>query len=241
MIKIGQTRVAGCCVLLALLSGELAAQGHTPTIHGDVTVRYDDNVTRAQYERDKEEDSTISALAQIDYLEQLNETSGLIFSASVEGEKFTDFDELDNVNLKLAANYKWHLGYGFYSPRLAFNATYNNRSFVNEQRTGDGFSFGADFTRRFTETLLITVGARIRSYDADSDVFSVDDTSVFVNTDWQLSPRWAAYGTLRLLTGDVVSTAEPTLDIINASDEIEPDRLRGIIAKLVEANRAAGD
>ncbi|MEM7293877.1 MAG: hypothetical protein AAF420_10860 [Pseudomonadota bacterium] len=208
-------------------SGFALADGHTPSFHGDVTIRLDDNVTRAQYERDIEEDTVGSVLGQIDYLQQLNETSGLIYSASAEAEKFATFEDLDNLNIKLSANYKWHLGYGFYSPRVAFSAAYTLRDFVNEQRTGSGFELGASMTRRFSENIIMTGGLRLRSFEGDSDVFSVDDTSAFLNVDFAITPRIALYTTVRLIVGDVVSTAEPSLDIINASDAIEPDEAFG--------------
>ncbi|MEM7206603.1 MAG: hypothetical protein AAF434_02150 [Pseudomonadota bacterium] len=190
---------------------------------GDVTVRYDDNVTRGKYSPDIEEDVISSALGRIEYADQVNTTSGVIYSASVEAEKYAEFDELDNVNVRGSISYKLHLGYGFFSPRVSLNAAVNSRSFVNEQRSGTGTELGASLTARVSEKLLLTGGLRIRSFSADSDVFSLDDNSAFINADFQITPRIAAYSTLRLIQGDVVSTAQPTLKIINASDEIEPD------------------
>ena len=226
MKKIHLSAASG--VLLCLFHGVAVGQGHDgPSFSGDVTGRYDDNVTRAESDADIEEDFVGSLLARVELVKKINATSGFIFSGSAEGEKYAEFEELDNINIKGTVSYKLHTGFGFFAPRLSFDASVNTRSYVNEQRSGNGYELATQLTRRMGESLTLNGGLRYRNFSADSEVFSVEDTSAFINADLLVSPRIALYSTFRFITGDVVSTAQPTLNIINASDAIEADEAFG--------------
>ena len=96
-------------------------------------------------------------------------------------------------------------------------------------------TLSAEMNKWLTTTMNMTAGLQWRERDASSEVFDTSEARIFANLDTELSKRDLVYTTLAYIDGDVVSSASPTLDIINAADAIEPDDAFGGI----EANQFA--
>ena len=93
----------------------------------------------------------------------------------------------------------------------------------------------AEMNKWLTTTINMTAGLHLRERESVSEVYDTSEARIFVNFDTELSKRDLVYTTFMYIDGDIVSSAEPTLDIINASDAIEPDDAFGGI----EANQFA--
>ena len=59
--------------------------------------------------------------------------------------------------------------------------------------------------------------------DSVSEVFDLEEFRGFINFDTNFTKTDLVYTTFTYISGDTVSSATPTLDIINVSDAIEPD------------------
>lgn len=68
-----------------------------------------------------------------------------------------------------------------------------------------------------------TLGARIDLREADTAVFDGTKLQLFGSGNFSLSQRLVLSGGLRVVVGKEVSTATPTVNIVQTADDIEPD------------------
>jgi len=72
-----------------------------------------------------------------------------------------------------------------------------------------------------------SLGVNFLSRSAETDVFSTQNITGFGNFNYYFSEALTFSTGLGLQTGDIVSTATPTLAVVNAADVIEPDNAFG--------------
>ena len=84
-------------------------------------------------------------------------------------------------------------------------------------------SLSAELNKWVTDTINMTAGLGIRERQSVSEVYDLSEVRIFINFDTNFSKRDLTYTTFAFISGDTVSSAEPTLAIINAADAIEPD------------------
>ncbi len=227
--------------LLLLLPGAAVAQHEEHEEQGgdvdlDVTTFYDSNVTLAELDDDIADDAGIEASFTWSRAEEGLQGSATGWSIGVRGTKFDEFSDLDQVELEAGAKYIAQFRRGFSAPVYEFSLDAKLIDSVSAIRDGWQVEVGALMTRRLTDRLVGRFGARVSHREAnDFDAFDNDRVNLFVNSDLSTSARNVLYGTYILSLGDVVSTAVPTLKIVNAAEVIEPDDAFGGIP----ANRFA--
>ena len=69
----------------------------------------------------------------------------------------------------------------------------------------------------------MTLGLGYRQSESKSEAFDTEQLRLFGNLDLNYSKTALLYATYAFAAGDIVSSASPTLDIINAAEVIEPD------------------
>jgi hypothetical protein len=127
------------------------------------------------------------------------------------------------------------LNSGFTAPIYSLGAKIGGKEFDTEMRDATFVSLTADLNKWLTNTINMTTGIGFNAQESKSDVFDTSDARIFVNIDTNFSKADLVYTTLSFITGDTVSSASPSLDIIEVADAIEPDDAFGG----VEANQFA--
>ena len=189
----------------------------------DVAYVNDDNVRLAQDDDDIREDSIISAGIKARGGKSLDSHSIWNYGASATYNQFETFDDLNHYEVEANTRYRFALSSGFTSPIYTLGARLSGLEFDSEMRDSTIISLSAELTKWLTSTLNMTTGIGLKSRESKSETYDTEETRIFVNIDTNLSKTDLIYTTLTYITGDTVSSATPTLDIINVSDSIEPD------------------
>jgi hypothetical protein len=190
----------------------------------DVAYIHDDNVRLARDDVDIREDNILSGTVKANAGKSLDDFTLLNYGGSVSYEKFETFDGLDNAAFEVNARYRFALSSGFTSPIYSLKASLGGVEFIDsDMRDSTLLSLSAEINKWLTTTINMTAGIGYRQRESVSDVYDLSDARVFVNFDTNFSKTDLVYTTFSFITGDTVSSATPTLEIINASDAIEPD------------------
>ncbi len=201
----------------------------------DLSFIDDDNVRLAQENEDIRSDRIISATITAKGGKSLDSFSILNYGASATYNKFDTFDTLDHYEVEINTRYRFALSSGFTSPIYSLRAKLGGREFDTEMRDATFVALSADLNKWITDTINMTAGVGVNAQESKSEVFDTSDARIFVNFDTNFTSTDLIYTTFSFITGDTVSSATPSLGIINVADAIEPDDAFGGI----EANQFA--
>jgi len=184
----------------------------------------DDNVRLAQEDEDIRSDQIVSAMVKAKGGKSLDSFSILNYGGSATYNKFRTFETLDNYEIEANVRYRFALSSGFSSPIYSLGAKIGGREFVDsEMRDATFVVLSADLNKWITDTINMTTGVGLNTQESKSEVFDTSDARIFVNFDTNFSKTDLVYTTLTYITGDTVSSATPSLGIINVAAAIEPD------------------
>jgi len=189
----------------------------------DLAYLHDDNVRLARDDVDIREDNIVSGTLKATAGMSLDGFSLLNYGGSVTYNKFETFDGLDNVEFEVNTRYRFALSSGFTSSIYSLKASLGGVEYDSEMRDSTLLSLSAEINKWLTTTINMTAGLGYKQRESVSEVFDLGEARVFVNFDTNFSKTDLVYTTFTYITGDTVSSATPTLDIINVSDAIEPD------------------
>lgn len=209
--------------LLPLLSASLVRAAENFGVNADLGYVTDDNVSKAQDRDDIFEDTFLSGSGGFSYKQELSFRSLLLYRGFVSFESYDEFDGLSNVALTGAIDYKIQFARGFGAAGYTLTAFIEERDFESDMRDSTILGVQGTVAKRLTDRIATTVGLSYKKRESESDVFDTESARIFGNLDWLLTDQMVSYATLQYVVGDVVSTASPTLEIINAADAIEPD------------------
>ncbi len=189
----------------------------------DIAYINDDNVRLAQDDDDIREDSIISASIKARGGKSLDSYTIWNYGGSVTYNQFETFDGLNHYEVEANTRYRFALSSGFTSPIYTLGARLTGLEFDSEMRDSTIISLSAELTKWLTNTLNMTTGIGFKTRESKSETYDTEEIRFFVNLDTNLSKTDLIYTTFTYITGDTVSSATPTLDIINVSDSIEAD------------------
>ena len=201
----------------------------------EVALIDDDNIRLAQNDEDIRSDIILSGTLKAKGGKSLDSFTILNYGGSITYNKFDTFDTLDNFEFEVNTRYRFALSSGFTAPIYTLGAKIGGREFDTEMRDATFLNLTADMNKWLTNTINMTTGVGFNTQESKSDVFDTTDARIFINFDTNFSNRDLVYTTFSYITGDTVSSATPSLGIINVADAIEPDDAFGG----VEANQFA--
>ena len=207
----------------------------------DIAFVDDDNIRLAQNEEDIRGDRILSATVRAKGGQSLDSFSIFNYGASATYNKFDTFETLDNFEIEANMRYRFALSSGFTSPIYTLGARLGGQEFDSEMRDATFLQLSADLNKWITNTINMTTGVDFNARESKSDVFDTQDARLFINFDTNFSSTDLVYTTLTYITGDTVSSATPTLGIINVADAIEPDDAFGGFAANQFAYRLKAD
>lgn len=224
-----------CLPLMAMAAEDDQEEGGVP-VDVDLTAFHDSNVTLAEHDDDIDDDRGVEASATWTWSEGGLEGKTTAWNIGVKGVKFDKFEDLDRTELSAGWKYIVQFERGFHAPIYEVAVTGRLIDAVSDIRDSWELEARVMMTRRLTERLVGRLGGTVTQRKADGfDVYDNKRINLFVNADLRTSRQSVFYGTYILSAGDVVSTAVPTLEIVEAAEKIEPDDAFGGVG----ANRFA--
>ncbi len=216
--------------MVFLLSLPMAVAAQTfYELSGDVS--YDDNVPRAEVENDIEDDFIFSIRGGAGRVFAVNDISGLILRAQLEGNFFEEFDDLHHLRAKGSAVYRIQPSPAYTAPWYELNLSLSQLEFRDSDiRNGSVVTVGANVGKRFTDRIEALAGYKFENrWAREDDVFDIHHHDFFATLDYSLTESLTFYTGYSFRTGEVVSTAVPTTKIINGANEIsrQPDNVFG--------------
>lgn len=228
---------------------------------------YDSNVPRAQDDRDIEEDGAFALDMAPGYHFQLTDRAGLALSAVFRGEKFLDWDGLDNVSAGIAAALRVKFGLGAQAPWIRAAAAFvhddfdhalrdawrRTLSFSAGVRTGGRWSWQAGYfhDRRRADD-IDDIPFLADNFGIGGQAWDIDAHNVTASAAFDVNDRWSFQFSFTRRMGEVTSTTRIGREIFEASDAIAADEVFGAdrFAYRIDAdtniftfslNRAIGD
>lgn len=192
----------------------------------------DSNPAKAEFDRDIE--STSSFLGRVTgnlYALSLSDTetmqSGLSINGSASYEHNVDIEGLGESRYRLGLDWFREARKTAGTPfmRLGLGAGYIDSE--TERRDAALVDASASINYQPTDFFDTTLGVQAALSDAETEVFDTTKTTLFATVNFSPSPRLVLRGGLRYVMGDEVSTATPTLNIVNNARVIEPDEAFG--------------
>jgi hypothetical protein len=180
-------------------------------------------VRLARDDVDIREDNILSATLKATTGKSLDGFSLFNYGGNVSFNKVETFEGLDNIEFEVNARYRFALSSGFTSPIYSLKASLGGAEFDSDMRDATFWSLSAELNKWLTTTINMTAGIGVRGQESVSEVYDLGEARAFVNFDTNFSSTDLVYTTFTFITGDTVSSATPTLEIINVSDAIEPD------------------
>ena len=209
--------------MLLLLVG--AAKLVAAPLQYDVSAGYtrDDNITRAELERDIEQDSIVDLGASATLKLPLNNISYFSVGASLALNHYLEYSKLDNTRIGAQGSYYIRPTSGYTAIKYFASLGYEQRMYDSDLRESSATQFGLGLSKRITDRISMRLGYGKESIDADSDVFDADNKRLYLDTEYKLNNSNHCYLTLSKIDGDIVATTVPTTKIIQYSSAIVRD------------------
>ncbi len=220
------TRVIAFCGLISTLA---PGASFAASITGvDLQFIGDSNSPKAEFTRDIEASSAFRGRVTANLLNFASvsndrRASGWSVNALGSYEHNADFEALGESRYRVSLNSfrenKTAGGAPFY--RFGLGATYiDAESFIR-----DGFQIDLSASVNFQPTNFFdtTFGGQVASRQAETDVFDTQKTTLFATANFSPTARSVLRTGIRAVFGNEVSTASPTVNIVNNSEAIEPD------------------
>jgi hypothetical protein len=193
--------------LILLTSVQLTHAAATTNITVSAGLMLDDNITRAQYQRDIYDDRAVFAGLSSDYSLSISDHSRAQFTANVETWRYQE-SNLDHNLFSLQADYILQPVAGYTAPWYILSLTYGISGYDDEYRDANFNELGLVVAKRLTDATIMRFGISRQSSSADSEIFSLTSTRLYGNLDFKLDQN-TLYTTLAYNTGDITSTNTP--------------------------------
>jgi hypothetical protein len=214
---------------------------HIFQFSGEISVIDDDNVRSSQNHGDILDDTIVSAAIKVKGEKAIDSLTTWDYGGSLTYNSYDTYDDLNNYEFEVNTHYRFALTPGLAAPTYSLGARIGGIDSDSEMRDSTVYSLSADLNKWISTTINMTAGLGYSKQESVSKVFDTSESHIFINFDAELSRADLVYTTLTLMTGDKVSGATPTLDIVNVADEIEPDDAFGGVADNQFAYRIDAD
>lgn len=232
MMSLMQGRFARWGILLALV---LTANARAEWVmDGEATVTHDNNVSRAERERDILQDESLLANLAVIYLTEPSFKTALNLRGFVEGEAWRDISSLNRATVGGQVMGRWQPVVSFTAPVYQLNLTAQLDEYGVVQRDSVVYTAQAFASQRINDRTTLSYGIEGVQRRSDGTVFDTTNTRLFINADFALTNELSAYGAYSYLHGDTFSSAQisfcngavanDVFGLISASDALEPDQ-----------------
>ncbi len=193
------------------------------------SVRFDNNLNRAQRGSERRDDGIVSVGADGSYRGQLSKNSGLIANLGLETEVHADIGDLDMIRAKTSLTYLIQPLPGFSAPWFALTAAFQLDEYsASDIRDGTVASLAVESGKRFTDRIAARLGYQVRDRDASKQrVFKQHQGLFHVIGDYSVTDSIGAYLKYEYLHGGVVTTAARNMGFRGVARSSWSDRAFG--------------
>lgn len=199
----------------------------------EMAAGYDDNVGRAERERDIVYDKTLFGSIGLAYNREFSTEKAITLRGFLEGERFNEVDDLSHATLGGQFVYRWQNTLGFSAPFYQFNTSVEFVEYDVKQRDSTDITVQLLASKRITDNVMASTGFEYKYQDSSGIVFDQKQARWFLNADYLTRSGWALYGTYSFIHGDTTSTSQvafcngvpapDTFGLVSFSEAIEPD------------------
>jgi hypothetical protein len=218
-------------ILMLMMTSGVSKAGWV--VDGELTGTYDNNVSRAERERDILRDESALANVSVGWRTQPTFNTGLTLRGFVEGEAYKDITTLNRTTAGGQTILRWQPVQGFMEPVYQFSVMAQVDKYDVDQRSSAVFTAQAFASRHLNDRIILAYGVEGVKRRSNGTVFDTSNGRAFLNMDFELTQSIAAYAGYSYLRGDTFSSAQltfcnglPASDIyglIQASSALEPD------------------
>lgn len=221
----------GATVLVAAASFFLTAIGVVPAyadsrfdFGAQAYVTYDDNVTRAEGDVNVLSDEFLGALATAGTRFLLTENIRLRLIGELGGEAYHNYSGLSFGSAGLRADIQYRASGTFGAPTLSLFGRAAYEEYQSDLRDGYRYALGLSGRGDMTDRLTWFAAFSQNKRDGSSRVFDTTDISLRGSFDYAFASRNTLYSGLEYRMGDIVSTALPSLQYVDLSNNtVVPD------------------
>jgi hypothetical protein len=178
---------------------------------------YDDNVTRAPSGPDKLSDQFYSLGADKRFEIAVNAHTQLVVDAIVGGALARTYAGLGNVFGQVQGELQYRGSAAFDAPTLALFGRAVAEHYGSHLRSGYRYSAGVSALQPVTDRITLFGALAHHWRYANSAVFSTRENAALLNVDYSVTPHGTIYLTGEYRSGTVVSTGQPTLEILDVA------------------------
>ena len=211
--------------LVLIATTNLAYTANLYSITASAGVMVDDNLTRAQYERDIYDDRALFAGITGDYTYVVSGRSRAVLSAAAESWHYNEAN-LDHQTISIKGEYFFQAAAGFTAPWYSATLVLGLMPYEGNYRDANFHEVGLSAGKRLTDTTTLLAGLSHQQTSAEVDFFTRTTARVFVNLDFKFNLN-TMYSTLAYSTGDFNSTNTPphppslsALPWLNPNDDV---------------------
>ena len=241
-----------CCSVSIAADKKKKDDDNSPGLTGfDIQFINDSNPAKAEFERDIEATNAVKGrltgnLWSKELIKEEFVSSGLSINGSASYEHNLDLEGLgesryrasidwfrENRTSEIAPFFRASFGLGYLDSetKIRDSSIVDLSGSINIQPTA------------FSDT---TLGFSLEVREAETEVFDTTKTQFFLTANFSPFSRFVIRAGLRYVIGHEVSTATPTLNVVNNAQAIEPDNAFGgfeanRFAYLIDANSAIGE
>lgn len=201
-------------------------------------LRFDDNLTRGQLDRDIKGDTAlvVSAATGVGY--QLTDNGRLSLTLALSGAAYRRYEGLNNLNAGLELAYRWKFGLGPHVPEIRLSASATRLDYRDEPRDGWLYLGEIAIAKRLSDRLGLRIAYQVEQRESDTvadrlrptiaaDVFDLRSHNLIFGGDYSLSPRYVLSAAYTIRDGDIVSTTLRNRPVFLASSAIAADPVFG--------------
>jgi len=201
-------------------------------------LRFDDNLTRAQLDRDIKSDTAavVSAAAGTGY--QLTDNGRLSLTLTLSGSAYRRYEGLNNLNAGLELAYRWKFGLGPYVPELRLSGSATRLDYQDAPRDGWLYLGEIAIAKRLSDRSGIRIAYQVERRESDmvadrlrptiaADVFDLTSHNLIFGGDYSLNPEYVLAAAYTIRDGDIVSTTLRNRQVFLASSAIAADPVFG--------------
>ena len=201
----------GLCLAASLLTSTPAGAAYYGSgWYGEVEAgaHYDDNLGRTGNPAQRREDFATVLAGGAGYEGLHGTRARLGFDTRLEWQRFSEFEDLDQVSGSVQGWYLVQPVPGFATPWFEFRArgaVLQHRD--SDIRDGGALDLGARAGKRLAQSLSVGAGYTFRMQRGEGPVFDLEQHAIEGDFDWTFAPRATLHGGYSFQWGDVVSTS----------------------------------
>lgn len=226
-------------MLAALLASALALDARAGWFdQAGAELLFDDNLTRAQLERDIMGDTVLQVSGSGAGAFQLSGNARLALTYTLAGAAYRRYQGLDMLSAGLSLEYRWKPGLGPYVPQLRLAQSAARLDYRDAGRDSWQYHTEIGFAQRLSARLGYRIACQREQRRADTvasrllpqiaaDVYDLKSRNLTISADYALSPAYVLSAAYALRKGDILSTTLRNLPVFLASRAIAPDPVFG--------------